>query len=77
MAPTVLLAVAAAGGHPLTPLVVGDEEAGDDEKDFHGVFRIAWIEEAVELKFVVSRPSAKVRGRMGHRAKERRLAYSL
>ena len=42
-----LLAIAAAGGDPLAPFVVGDERGGyeDDgenaEEDFHGWFRIA------------------------------------
>src|ERR1035438_824675 len=42
-----LLAVAAAGGDPLAPFVVGDERGGyeddgeDAEEDFHGWFRIA------------------------------------
>jgi len=44
-----LLAVALAGGDPLTPFVVGvegggDEEDGEDgEGEFHGEYRIAWI----------------------------------
>ena len=44
-----LLAVALAGGDPLTPFVVGvegggDEEDGEDgEGEFHGGYRIAWI----------------------------------
>ena len=42
-----LLAVAAAGGYPLTPLVVGKKRGGNNEDgkntedDFHGIFRIA------------------------------------
>jgi len=45
--PIRLLAIAFAGGDPLTPFVIGEEGAGDDdsdndgEKDFHGVLRIA------------------------------------
>ena len=42
-----LLAVAAAGGHPLAPFVVSEKTGGDGEdsedaeEDLHGVFRIA------------------------------------
>jgi len=41
------LTVAAAGGDPLTPFVVGEKGRGDDEngenaeEDFHSVYRIA------------------------------------
>ncbi len=43
------MAVAAAGGNPLAPFVVGEEGGGDEEdgedaeEDLHGVFRIAWV----------------------------------
>jgi hypothetical protein len=43
-----LLAVAAAGGDPLTPFVVGEEGGGNDqqgenaEENLHDLFRIAW-----------------------------------
>jgi hypothetical protein len=42
-----LLAIAAARSHPLTPFVVGDEGGGNDknsenaEEYLHGIFRIA------------------------------------
>ena len=42
------MAIATASGHPLTPFVVGEEGAGDDqddedgEQDSHDIFRIAW-----------------------------------
>jgi hypothetical protein len=44
-----LTPIVAAGGHPSTPFVVGEDEDGkendreDTEEDFHGVFRIAWV----------------------------------
>jgi hypothetical protein len=44
-----LLAVSAAGSHPLAPFVVGDKGGSDDEdsedaeKNLHSVFRIARV----------------------------------
>jgi hypothetical protein len=43
------LPVAAAGSHPLTPFVVGDQGSGEKnngeyaEENLHDVFRIAWV----------------------------------
>jgi hypothetical protein len=43
------LPAATAGGHPLTPFVIGDQGSGDEddgenaEKNLHGVFRIARV----------------------------------